>query len=480
MKVHQISFSLVLSAIFFVSCSKQEDYNHVSKAEGSISGNENAQKIAHLDQDDPDNTNFIVGNGNKVEIKNEKMNQRDGILTEDPSLFLTLNGDARAVTVYIEGYPDQKVVATPAYLEATSMPSEAKNYPETNMLAVNLSGVEIPKDTKISLIILGDDIGRKTRPLDLSISKESEAEDVVLVETSSEKLVPNFNVELGPLQTVSGNLYGSEIDSSDLSISVAGTKLAVNKLNDEGQFAISGVPPGGELKLEVQNINQEDDAVLLPFSSENSGNIENIETELRVRSVCDGFLRMSVPRLIDFPQFKAYEPSTADASVGFKNKFEFKSKSTFILTESRKMAICDMKIFLFPQLKNYFYSNKLLFAVNDNLLYTQMKEKNKEFKEPQGVLSFLGLRSIPPIFEQRLWQTGLDLLRMVMFQALSIFGLLNEPLVIGIKDFDKMSITNNIFRSKQLKFDIYCDDTPENCSANIDKISMELDLANTD
>ena len=478
MKARYFSFVLVLSALVSVSCSKQEEYNHVSKAEvdGAKLKNANGQgeKIAQLDQDDPDNTNFIVGNGRQP-ILDEKSDQGEEHLIGDPSLFLTLNEDARNVSVYVEGYPDQKVYTAPAY-QNNNAPSEGEDLPETNLLAVDLSKANIPKDAKLSLIVLGEDNGRKTKPLDLTLADETD--DATLVKTATDKKVPNFNVELGPLQTISGNLSGNEM--SDITVAVAGTRIAVNEIDSNGNFNIDRVPPGGDLKLHVQRKSMDSESVLLPFSTEHSENIDSIDADLKVRSVCNGFLRESIPKLVDFPPFKAYQASSEDAYMPFKSKFEFKSKSTLILSESKKMAICDIKIFLFPQRKNYFYTNKLLFTVNDNLLYTQMKEKNQEFQKTQGILSFLGLRSIPPIFKQQLWQTGLDLLRMVMFKTLSIFGLINEPLVIGFKNKEKPSVEHNMLRGKQLRFDIYCNDTPRNCSARIDKISMELDLANTE
>ncbi|NRA46398.1 MAG: hypothetical protein HRU09_15715 [Oligoflexales bacterium] len=105
-----------------------------------------------------------------------------------------------------------------------------------------------------------------------------------------------------------------------------------------------------------------------------------------------------------------------------------------------------------------------------------MKDKEGGKNNQDGILTFMGLLNIP-FFGQRIWKSARDFFEGVFFKTLSILDVVNEPLIIGMKDLDKQSLVNNVFISKKFSFDIYCANTPKACTSKIDSIRIEIDLA---
>ena len=462
----EYSISLLAIFVFIMSSCSLEQKKHTSKSEGtsfdaSLNGSANNVRrndIAHLDQDEPDNTNYIVGNGREEEIKEEEH------LINDAHMFLALNVDGDSVEdVYIVGAPEQEVTYAP-------VPSNP-----------NLLAVKFPDDLNVNpslVVTTSEDMGIKTPPIDLSQLQldvmDGTSDGIQLAETGDKpkKVIPAVDLELSQLRSISGVIHSYD-SLSNPALNIAGTKLKVQNemMSSDGEFTIEKVPPG-DFSFSVAH---DQNSILLPFHSEDAENIQNIDSELSFEKVCDGF-RVPNLKTLKFSHFKPYKKTSEDLSVDFKNRYQYSSKETATFGGSKIKAICDIRILLFPKKKQFMYANDLIFALNDNLLYTHMKDKSGSKNTENGILTFMGLLNIP-IFAQSIWKSVRDLFEGVFFKTLSVLNLINEPLIIGMKDLDKRSLVNNVFISKKFNFDIYCANTPEKCTEKIESIRIEIDIA---
>ncbi|NRA45247.1 MAG: hypothetical protein HRU09_09865 [Oligoflexales bacterium] len=277
-------------------------------------------------------------------------------------MFLALNVDGHSVEdVYLVGDPKTEISYEP-------LPSNPK------VLAVKLpKGLEVNPSL---VVTTNENMGIKTPPLDLTKMRlemlSGKGESLYLADADSQgdpvkkNLAPTVSVELSQMRSVTGVIHGFG-SLTNPSVNIAGTKLELKGelMGSDGEFTIENVPPGNF----NFSIAHEKNAILLPFHAEDTENIQNIVSELSFKKVCDGF-RVPNLKTPKFTSFKDYQRTSEDFAVDFKNKYDYSSKETASFSRYKIMAICDIRIILTPKKKNFFYANDLIFALNDNLLYT--------------------------------------------------------------------------------------------------------------